>query len=448
MTRTYPIIKMVIAGEEIIWQDTDIVTASAIQEVHPISLEMPISVINFTVYTTDARFSIFDDGDLYEALAEGQVIQVFEYVDGTPVFINEFYLQEWKYVATNTMQFRGVDLIGLLGGMQYDGGFWSSPTSIGAILGAVLDQHGVVYAVNSATASINLSGWIPPGTARDALQQICFAARAVATGTIGRVLTIEPAVYQLQVSSIDLVVPDTDKQDNQTVELKPLVTGVELITHDYTQGDTSEVIFSDTLEPGSYKIVFNKPYYSVTATGVGYIPSPLITEGEDYLITEGGDNLVANGDYEYGPNSLLLTVFSPGGAVEVTGYPWVDNRQAFYLPVGPNDSRRNVVLIENATLVNFNNRYPVAYRAVDYFGRRYDHRFTLLRYNTPAALYGSAPVYGSGLYTEAGLKVGDTVHSNALHKAVLGVAEKLDYDLTGGFRIGVRSVGIQWAPIT
>jgi len=444
MTHTYPIIKMNIAGEEIIWQDTDIVTASAIQETHPISLEMPISTINFTVFTTDPRFSIFSDGELYSALDEGQVIQVFESVDGVPVFINEYYLKEWKYVATNTMQFRGVDLIGLLDGMSYDGGFWSSLTDIGAILGTILDPYGIPYAVSNP---YSLKGWIPPGTVREALQQVCFASGAIAHGLINGVLSVEPAIYLLGSSSIDLNIPDTDKQDNQTVELKPLVTGVEIITHDYSQGSTSEVIYSETLAPGSYKIVFNKPYYSITATGVGYTPDFLITEGEDFLVTEGGDYLVGNGDYEYGPNSILLTVFSPGGAVEITGYPWIDSKQSLRAPVTGFDPTNDLV-IENATLVSGSNHIKVANHTSDYYQRRYDHRFTLLRYNAPAALYGLAPVYGTGLYSEAGMKVGDAVRSNVLHRAVFGVAERLDYDLTGGFRIGVRSVGIQWAQIT
>ena len=442
MTRTYPIIKMTIAGIEYVWQDTDIVTARAVQEVHPISLELPASTIDFTVYTTDPQFSIFSDGDLYEQLAEGQVIQVFEYVDGINVFINEFYLKEWEYTSANTLRFRGIDLIGRLDGMPYDGAFWSSYTSVSVILGAILDPLGIPFVVNSATS---LKGWIPPGTAREALQRVCAAARLIVGATINETLVINPAIYQLHVSSIDLTVPDTDKQDNQTVELLPKITGVDLITHDYSQGATSETIFSETLEPGSYKIVFNKPYYSITATGAGYIPDNLITEGGDTLITEGGDYLIANGDYQYGPNSIYLTVFPPGGAVVITGYPWVDNKQSFNPSTGENI---NNLVVEDATLVNFANRYPVHYHLSDYYDRRYVHRFTLLHYNTPTALYGFAPVYGSGTYSAAGLKVGDVVLSNVLSKAVLGVAEKLEYDLSGGFRINVESVGIEWPAIT
>jgi hypothetical protein len=446
MTRTYPIIKMTIAGTEYIWQDTDIVTARAIQEVHPISLELPASTITFSVYTTDARFSIFSDGELYNALAEGQVIQLYEYVNGINVFINEFYLKEWKYVATNVLSFTGMDLIGKLDGMQYDGGFWSNLTDIETILGAILDPLGILYTVSSPTAGVELKGWIPPGTAREALQQVCFAGRAMASSTINGMLLIEPAIAYLESAAIDLTVTDTDKQDDQTVELLPVVTGVELISHDYSQGATSETIFSETLEPGSYKVVYNKPYHTVEATGVGYIDSYLITEGEDFLTTEGGDFLVANGEYEYGPNSIILTVFPPGGVVTITGYPWIDSKQALFQPVAL-DYRSNNLIIEDATLVNITNRYPVIYRVADYYHRRYDHRFTLLNYNAPSALYGFAPVYGTGTYSAAGLKVGDTVKSNALNKAVFGIAERLEYDLTGGFRIRVKSVGIEAGPV-
>ena len=447
MTRTYPIIKMNIAGEEIVWQDADIIEAKAIQEVHPISLEMPISTIDFTVYTTDARFSIFSDGSLYNSLSEGQVIQVFEYVNGIPVFIDEYYLSEWKYLRDGVLQFRGIDLIGKLDGMQYKGGFWSALTEIETILGAILNEHGIAFVVNGSAAEVTLKGWIPPGTALEALQQVCFAAGAIASGSIYEVLMIDPAVHILASSTIDITIPDTDKQDNQTVELLPLVTGVKLFVHNYLAGTAQETIFSGDLAPGSYEFVFDKPYYSVAATGEGYVDSYLITEGGDFLVTEGGDFLVANGEFEYGSNSIILTVAPPGGTVTITGYPWVDSNESYLATIKTNN-RSNDLVIEDATLVNKNNYISIANRITNYFIRRYDHRLTLLNYNAPTALYGLAPVYGTGTYNAAGTKVGDVVWSNIKNKAVKGIAERMTYDLTGGFRIDVKSLGIEWAAIT
>lgn len=447
MAHTYPIIQMTIGGEEIVWQDKDVIEAKAIQEIHPISLEVPISTIDFTVYTTDARFSIFSDGSFYSSISEGQVIRVFEHVNGIPVFINEYYLSEWKYIRDDVLQFRGVDLIGKLGGMQYKGGFWSSLTDIETILSAILNEHEIAYVVNGTAAEVTLKGWIPPGTVLEALQQICFAAGAIASGSIDGILMIDPAVHLLGSSNIDITIPDTDKQDNQTVELLPLVTGIKLFIHNYLAGTTQETIFSGNLAPGSYEIVFNKPYYSVTATGVGYVDSYLITEGEDFLITEGGDFLVANGEYEYGPNSIILTVPPPGGTVTITGYPWVDSNESFLIMI-KFDNRNNDPVVENATLVNSNNYISVSNRLASYFTFRYDHRFTLLNYNAPTALYGLAPVYGTGTYSAAGMKVGDVVWSNIKNKAVKGIAERMTYDLTGGFRIDIKSLGIEWAAIT
>lgn len=446
MTRTYPIIKMTIAGTEYVWQDTDIVEARAIQEVHPIAIELPMSTLDFTIYTTNPQFSIFSDGGLYSQLSEGQVVRLYEYIDGIQVFVNEYYLDDWKHLDANTIQFRAIDLIGRLENMQYDGGFWSSLTGITTILHAFLDTYGVLFFVDGMDTEITLKGWIPPGTVREALQQVCFAAGMTAHGSIDGFLILTPAVYALQSSSVDLTVPDGDKRDDQTVDLLPLVTGVDLILHDYLQGAVSETIFSQTLAPGSYKVIFNKPYYSVSVTGVGYIPYYLVTESEDFLITEGGDFLIANGEYIYGPNSIMLTVFPPGGAVEVTGYPWVDSKQS-YLAMISSGNRSNDLKIEEATLVNGSNKIKIANYVKDYYRRRYRHRFTLLNYNTPTAIYGLAPVYGTGLYSANGLQVGHVIHSNMLTKSVLGVAEKLEYDLTGGFRIALESVGIERAPI-
>jgi len=446
MAATKPIIEMTIADEEITFQGTEIIDARVVKEINPISTEVPISTIEFTIYTTDPRFSIFSDGEYYQALSKRQPIRAYEEIAGIKIFVGDFYLDEWESLNEHEFRFTGIDLIGVLDSVDYEGGFWSELTPIQTILGAVLDQNYIRHVIDSDLAGITLKGWIPPGTAREATQQICYAAGATSTTRPGNELAFSAAKLPIRSRNADRSISSDSIEDNQKVSLKPMVSSIELISHDYRQGTESQVIYEEDLEPGDYKIIFNEPYFDVSATGVGYIPYYLATENEDELITESGDSLVIQGDYIYGPNSLKLTVFPPGGSVVVTGYPWIDSKQAhiYQAQEGAAQESRNNLKITDATLVNSSNAQTILELTRDYFTQRYIHELTLMNYQTPLSLYGASPTYSLGLYSQAGLLPNDSIKSTALKtKDIIGIIEQMVIGMTDGFLPKTRVVGIE-----
>lgn len=446
MPATNPIIEMTIGDQEITFQGSEIIDAQVVKEINPISTEVPISTIEFTIYTTDTRFSIFSEGEYYQALSKRQPIRAYEEIGETRVFIGDFYLDEWEYLSEHEFKFTGIDLIGVLDSVDYEGGFWSDLTPIHTILAAVLDQHYIKHETDTDLASVTLKGWVAPSTAREAIQQICFAAGATVTTRPGNTLAFSAARIPLRNPSTDRTIANGDIDESQSVSLKPMVSSIELISHDYKQGTASQEIYKEDLEPGNYKIIFNEPYFNVTATGVGYVPFNLGTENEDELTTESGDSLVIQGDYIYGPNSLNLTVFPPGGSIVVTGYPWIDSKRAhiYQAPEGAAQESKNNFKIDSATLVNSSNAQTILELIRDYFAQRYIHDFTIMRYTAPLSVYGASPVYSRGLYSQAGPVVNDSTRSTAIKtKDIVGIIERMEVGMADGFLPKTRIVGIE-----
>ena len=440
---TFPVIKMNVGdnrGVTVIFSAADIIDATITQEIDPLSATLPISTLEFSVHSTSTDFSIFSSGTFFNQLSKRQPIIVWENVDETEYLMGKFYLDTWKNDDTDKLSLTAMDVIGVLDTAPYDGSFWATATSLPDILYAILHPVGVDYTIDGALSGVTLIGWIPPSTCREALQLVCFAAGAMVSTAKSLVLNVIKMKLPYTDASYSDDVLSTEMDGDQTIELLPFITKAELISHDYMQGVLPEDIFSATLVPGDYKIVFDKPYWNVVATGAGDLPTYITTEDGAYCIcTEKStvyptlcEMLDIPGAYLFGPNCLYLHVYPPGGAISVVGYPWVDTKQSFIFtetidPVDAPYITNNTLLIDKATLVTVATAPDILTRVVNYHKQRYIQHLTLFPRTTS--------------------KIGDEVRA-ATHFAeyIIGVIEKQEIDLAGGFLLTTDIVGIEELP--
>lgn len=439
---TYPKIELLLLdGSTLIWQDTQIIKADLVEEIQPISATLPISILEATIYDPDNEFSIFDEDSYF---SERQPLTLYEVINGMDYLLGQFYLDDWKTLDEHTLEIRAIDVVGVLDTTSYDGHFWSSLTSIGTILKSIFLDLDIEYDLAESLETKTLKGWIPPGSCRDALQQICFAAGATVISARNQVVKIvqTPIPYRDLYHELDF--GRNDKFMVQPVEKKPLVTGVEIIAHNYSAGDTEEVIYEDTLTPGTYKIIFEKPYYNITVTGAGYIPTFYATEDDEIIVTQDDKWLVAFGEFEYGPNSVYLNVLPPGGEVVVSGYPWVDSQRSYrYDEEGISSyASKNVLTVNDATLVSNNNAEAVLGRMRDYYRQRYTQSMMIVpnigtRYNS--ALYKEA-LFG---WAVGNVRIGQIVSVETLQGTFLrAVLEKASINLAGGYLLSLDAIGV------
>lgn len=473
MLKTYPIVRLRLNNQNIEFSEKDIIKAETIQILHPLSIEVPVSTANIVIHTVDPRFSMFSDGEFYNALVSNTIIDVYEYLDGEKVYQGRYYLDKWKQPSAGKFEFQCHDAIGVYDQMPYDGSFWANWVTFGELIRSILDPAGIPYTISPVIEGRQLKGWLKPQTIRTAIQQVCFAANVqVSTGKsetvnfIDAVLPIRgvayPAMFYDQDEaiydtfyyneiSVGVPITDVDKSQKQELEILQMVTGIELISHDYTQGTTPEEIYSAYLEPGEYKIVFQKPYYNISVVGVGDVPAYIMSEDGKALTTEDSRVLSFTGEFNFGSNFVFLHVRQAGNIV-ITGYPWIDSTQSFkyseeeaqrvleegffydadnaiydvirYARTWVETAAINIWQIQDATLVPAQNAPLLLEKLVEYAKLRYRQKMTLWSRNDVAP---------------ADLKIVDSLYQ----KDIVGIVERVSADLTGGYLLETEVVGLE-----
>lgn len=443
MAITYPKIILTLADDSsLTFEDTGVIKAKLIEQCDLISASLPYNKLTASLYDADGGFSVFGTENTF---AERKPIEVYEYVDGVEVYIGRYYLDKPTVANEYQVDIEAFDIVGLLDTTPYDGRFYSSLTPFSVVIAAVLGDLDIEYTIDPVLSDMQIKGWIPPGSRREALQQCCFAVgAAVNTSRSSEIYIFESPLPQTN-DWQDFDIGVNDKFQTQPISLEALVTGIELTAHNYEQGTESETILDETLDAGVYKIIFEKPYYDITVTGVGYVPTYLVDHDGNNIVNEDGDYIVVDGEFEFGPNYVVLHVEEPGGAVEITGHPWTDTQRVYtFTESGLSTyAHQNIKSVNGATLVSDDNAETVLARLRDYYRQRYTHDFALVP--TVGTKYGAAK-YGEFKYgwSAQNVNIGqvlsiDTVHDKKLRCAI----EKISLDLSGGFLGSYETNGVE-----
>lgn len=422
---TYPVIDVTVAvGTVLRFEKTDVISATVTQEINPVSVELPISTLEFKVLNTYSQFTMFA-GETYELLSQRLPVMVYESVGGSNHFIGKFYLQSWKNVSDTEIEFTAIDIIGVLAETDFDGYFFSTATTLPTVLSDIFVPADVDYTLDASLNAVELTGWIPPGNYREALQQICFASGAMAKTSESSTLDLVPVVIPATTYTDEIL--DTEKSMTQSVELLPLVTKIELVSHTYTQGADIEDIYEADLDPGTYKIVFENPYHTVIITGPGYTIWTLgLESGDDFVLEDGTTYLEVGGEYVLGPNALYLDV-TASGTVTITGYQWLDSKRSFIFneSVSAEFQNKNTKTISDATLISLDNAQAVLDQLRDYYR---------LRYKQSMRLFDSTRDVNTIVLTS-------TVQS----KQVIGTILRRNLSLTSGNLSDIEMLGLEYS---
>ena len=501
-------------NESIVFQDADVIEAEVTQEIHPIGIEVPASTARVRVWLDDKiedesgltlrdKFRPFSDGVYHQSMTTGLVVDISELVIDEEHFIGRFYLEDWNNTREGELELVCTDAIGVLENENYLGNFYESPTLVSVILSDIFRSVDFSYAVDTDVANKYLKGYIKGDvTLRDALQQVLFACGAYALTSGSQALQIKsgrlpipnpvyPGYYYEEEAAVDppstydgdawytnilldAYISNQEKTDAQELSVLQLVTGVEITTHDYSKGNTLEEIFSASLNPGDYMVVYPKPYWYVEASGIGdaitYLGTtkPTDEDGQDEVLAAPDDDsdpandiiYTIYGEFEFGVNYVYLHVplVDPIPPVVVSGKPWLDAMQKveWVNPAGIKtydegadyDSASakydlsvyfrdwkvyappNVWKINDATLVPFikssNEVYveDVMAKVAEYASLRYKQKATL--------------------FPRTDIELGEIdIIESLYNRSVVGVVERTTSDLTGGYLINAEFVGVE-----
>ncbi len=375
-------------GQLISFEKTDVEDASMVEEINPLSTEISINTCELKLFSDDEEFAITNPSGYYSRLSKRQPLSIYEIVDGAPIFLGRFFLDEWKNSSSNEIEFSCIDYIGILDKTTYKGGIWLDGTKLSQnLIEEIMDEVSVPYDLDPDLYNIPIIGWIPIGSHRKALQQVAVSIGAyVDTSRQNQIKIYKTTLASVTPETAEIT--DSDKANEETLELKQLVTGVEITSHSYIQGTEIQKLYSGTLAAGTYEIDFNQPIHSLSITG-GTIS-------------------------ESGANYAIIAV-AAAGAVELTGLNYIDTTRVFsaYLSGLDSNTTPNIVTVNEATLVSTLNGSAVAARVFAYYQQRYKYSIRMFAsFQQPGVV-----------------ALVDSMNG----RKVRGVVERIENDLTGGF---------------
>ena len=292
----------------------------------------------------------------------------YKTIDGQRTMLGKYYLQEATGTVDAVTALTCVDIIGVLDTLEYKGGIYDG-VPVETLLEAILGPEEIAFELDPAFEGVTLSGHLPIGSKRSALQQIAFAIGAVVDTARSEAIRFYPAP-----SVVTKDITPARKILGHKITLEPLVTQVDVTAHQYALGDELKELTKTTLAPGEHTITFSSPVSVQSVTGA--------TLGTNH------------------PNYCTVTV-EAAGEVILSGYESVDTQTVHTvktdpLPAGAKPSAKSV---STATLVSPDKAQAVARRLYAYYQLRYTDEGQILPGQEQAAEMASVSSLGGKTLT-------------------------------------------------
>lgn len=390
----------IVYGQNRVFTPSEITSANILEEIDPLSNEISINTLEFSIFSRDEAFNMLNPKGIYKLLQSRQMFRVYEMNDGIEMDMGTFYLDEWKNETEAIYNMKAIDLIGLLDKTTYYGGIFYDE-QIDIILIRILetanmDEHTITFDDDNLR-KIHLSGYIPICTHREAIQQVLFSAGLVADCSRSKKIKI----YKLKDSNVKNIPYDRKKQDSETVELNDIVTGVQVTSHQYLYNTNNQVysekkeLYNADLEVGEHFIKFSEPVYGIVVTGASLL---------DFSCAYAKVNVTTKGN------------------VKIEGYEYYHVTKVYESKIETKDNdKENILQVTDATLISDNNAQEVADRILNYYQNTY-------KMNVDFKIEDES--------------ISDTAIVDTLYNQKLkGNIKKMDIDLTGGFIASSTIIG-------
>jgi hypothetical protein len=398
-----------------VFQGTDIRAATLIEQINPLSTELPINELDLTLFSADGDFSIVAPAGFYANLQYKEPLDVYENLNNEIVYIGRFYLDKWESLSENLAVFEATDALGveeISKDIYYttQEGVWVNDL-LEDIVAEILTGTQFDYEIDASLIGTGIYGWIPAVSKRKALQQLAFTVGAYVTCARSNKIQIKPFELASDLVAFDYTLTGAHKGIQSPVTLRPLVTGVKILTSYYNYLTANKIVFNGHLPLGDHIILF---------------PDGVINE----TATQSGGTGVKTAFFP-GANHMPFTV-TTAGTFEFTAQLYFERLTS---PVSllngslPAGTPTNIINIEDATLVT-NGIDSLSYTIVDNVIQRvYD--YYQQRYIQKTKLFASRVAVGDSVLiaTQSG-------------RQIAGIVERMSTDLARGFVSDVEIVGV------
>jgi hypothetical protein len=297
--------------------------AKAIQEVDPVSTQISINTVDFTIETKRETEFSFQTKQPVSVFFNGELIHTG-------------FVKTSERTGKGAWNIQSEDYIGLLDSVPFYGGIYSNKNAVG-LLDEIAEVSKVRFDVSGDFANSAVTGYIPYTTCREALKQIAFAiGAAVDTSNSNAVKVFKIA------ENVSQEIPASRMFTGQKISTGTRVTAVEVVRHVYRAiSDTAEAYNAAEGGTGNGIFVqFSEPLHSLSITN-----GTMVESGTNYAIINANSGCILSG--------------------KKYKHEKITHRKDF--PLVTYSDVENVVAIENATLVSSANIDTVLQRCYDYF---------------------------------------------------------------------------------
>lgn len=263
---------------------------------------------------------------------ENQTIELYR--DGRLLAVQ--YLERSTRQADHHYTFQCHSLIGQLED-TFLGGIYSG-VPVQTLLSDILQQY--PFVLDPAFADQTLSGWLPVGTRREALQQVCLAMGALCSTQGGAALRLYPAP-----ESAVFAIPNSRIFTGAQLETQARIAVIQLHVHSYLPADAAACtqLLQEEIHGENVLYTFAQPYAAYQIDGG-------VLEGS-------------------GSNWARITA---DGAVTLRARPYAHTVRTLTRrdPAATAADIGNLVAVENATLVTEENAQAVLERLYGYYQLR------------------------------------------------------------------------------
>lgn len=223
---------------------------SVIQECSPVSDEITVDTMDFT---------LIGDEDVDYVFKSKQPLTLYSDSD----LLGVFFVKSYERTAERIYSVASEDYAGLLDGVQFAGGIYSSQNAK-ALLTAIFAAANVPVDIDESLSGKTVTGWIPVCTCREAVRQICFAVgAAVSTARSDKVRIFVPSDEVVRKFTL------ADTMQGQTLTDRDVkLTGLRLTLHNYVKTDESAELYkaADSGTGSGIYVEFSEPMHSLTVT--------------------------------------------------------------------------------------------------------------------------------------------------------------------------------------
>lgn len=323
----YVKLQYILYGQYIAW-DRDIVQTATVQEdIDVTSATLPINTAAISILDADNDFDAENESGAWRSVQKTQEVVLSEYKDGALHPVGAFYIDDFSF-ADNIANFTMIDAIGLTDKYTFYAGKVYDGERAGTILAAIFAACGITrYTVDEEVANMQLSGYLGIQTCRAAIQQVCFAAGAVADDS--RSDTIK--IYRPDRYVSATVGTDRKFNGDTKVTLDAYVSGVSIECNKYSLEAEETEAFKGILPSGRTTITFSEPYSEIRASR-----GTLVEVKTNYLVIDmpdSGECIITGRKYTGNAFSIQKNVENPdaGEPENVIAYSGITLYNSEYL---------------------------------------------------------------------------------------------------------------------